>query len=34
VDTGGTFAETDAQVDSIVESLKGRAGTAFETYWR
>ena len=26
VDTGGTFADTDAQVDKIVESLKGRAG--------
>lgn len=34
VDTGGTFAETDAQVDNIVESLKDRTGTAFETYWR
>ena len=33
VDTGGTFAETDAQVDRIVESLKGRAGTAFAKYW-
>ena len=34
VDTGGTFAETDAQVDNIVESLKGRAGTAFDDHWR
>jgi dephospho-CoA kinase len=34
VDTGGTFAESDAQVDNIVESLKGRVGTAFEAYWR
>jgi dephospho-CoA kinase len=33
VDTGGTFAETDAQVDNIVESLKGQAGTAFATAW-
>jgi dephospho-CoA kinase len=33
VDTGGTFAETDAQVDNIVESLKGRTGTAFATAW-
>jgi hypothetical protein len=24
VDTGGSFAETDAQVDKIVESLQGR----------
>jgi len=34
VDTGGTFAETDAQVDNIVESLRGRVGTAFDKYWR
>ena len=33
VDTGGTFAETEAQVDNIVESLKGREGTAFVTAW-
>ena len=33
VDTGGTFAETDAQVDKIVESLQGRPGTAFTTFW-
>ena len=33
VDTGGTFAETDAQVDRIVESLQGRPGTAYAKYW-
>jgi dephospho-CoA kinase len=33
VDTGGSFAETDAQVDRIVESLQGRQGTAFAEYW-
>ena len=33
VDTGGSFAETDSQVDSIVESLKRRQGTAFATFW-
>jgi dephospho-CoA kinase len=33
VDTGGSHAETDAQVDKIVESLKGRSGTAFARYW-
>ena len=33
VDTGGTFAETDAQVDKIVESLQGRAGTAYAKFW-
>ena len=33
VDTRGTFAETDAQVDNIVESLEGRTGTAFATAW-
>jgi len=33
VDTGGTFAETDAQADRIVESLKGRQGTAYARFW-
>jgi dephospho-CoA kinase len=33
VDTGGTFADTDAQVDKIVESLQGRAGTAYAKFW-
>ena len=33
VDTGGTFAETEAQVDRIIESLKGRQGTAFAKHW-
>ena len=33
VDTGGTFAETDAQVDKIIESLQGRPGTAFVAFW-
>jgi dephospho-CoA kinase len=33
VDTGGTLAETDAQVDNIVESLRDREGTAFATAW-
>jgi dephospho-CoA kinase len=33
VDTGGTFAESEAQIDNIVESLKGREGTAFLTAW-
>jgi dephospho-CoA kinase len=33
VDTGGTLDETAAQVDSIVESLRGRAGTAFARSW-
>lgn len=33
VDTGGTYAETDAQVDRIIESLQGRPGTAYEKYW-
>jgi dephospho-CoA kinase len=34
VDTGGTFAASDEQVDNIVESLKGRSGTAFDKFWR
>jgi len=33
VDTGGTHAETEMQVDRIVESLKGRQGTAFAEFW-
>jgi dephospho-CoA kinase len=33
VDTGGTFAETDAQVDRIVESLRDRQGTAYARFW-
>jgi dephospho-CoA kinase len=33
VETGGSFAETDAQVDKIVESLKDRTGTAYERFW-
>lgn len=33
VDTGGTLAESEAQVDTIVESLKGREGTAFVAAW-
>jgi dephospho-CoA kinase len=33
VDTGGTFAETEAQVDNIIESLRGREGTALVTAW-
>lgn len=34
VDTSGSFAETEEQVDKIVESLQGRAGRAFEKFWR
>ncbi|HEU0062052.1 MAG TPA: dephospho-CoA kinase [Hyphomicrobiaceae bacterium] len=33
VDTGGTFAETDAQVDRIVESLQHRKATAYQEFW-
>ncbi len=33
VDTGGSFAHTDAQVDRIVESLQDRQGTAYAAYW-
>ena len=33
VDTGGTFAETDAQVDKIIESLQGRSGRAYAKFW-
>src|SRR5262245_54381463 len=33
VDTGGTFEESEAQVDKIVESLRGRPGTAYAKHW-
>ena len=33
IDTGLTFADTDAQVDRIVESLKGRRGSAYARWW-
>ena len=33
VDTGVSIPETEAQVDSIIASLKGRAGTAYERLW-
>jgi dephospho-CoA kinase len=33
VDTGGTFADTHLQVDKLVESLRGRQGTAFAKFW-
>jgi dephospho-CoA kinase len=33
VHTDGTFAATNAQVDRIVESLEGRAATAYARYW-
>ena len=33
IDTGLTFADTDAQVDRIVESLKGRHGSAYARWW-
>ena len=33
VDTSGTFAATHAQVDKVVESLRGRQGTAFAKFW-
>ena len=33
VDTGGTIAESAAQVDKIVESLQGRGGEAYAKHW-
>jgi dephospho-CoA kinase len=33
VDTGGTLAESAAQVDKIVESLQGRRGEAYAKHW-
>jgi dephospho-CoA kinase len=33
VDTGQTIPETQAQIDRIVEQLKGRPASAYATYW-
>ena len=33
VDTGGTLADTEQQVDKFVESLRGRTGTAYRKVW-
>src|SRR5262245_20876164 len=33
VDTGGSIADTELQVDRLVESLKGRTGTAYGKVW-
>jgi dephospho-CoA kinase len=33
VDTNATLAETERQVDTIVEALRGRTGEAFERCW-
>jgi dephospho-CoA kinase len=33
VDTGGTFADTERQVDKLVESLRGLTGTAYLRVW-
>jgi dephospho-CoA kinase len=33
VDTGGTFEETYAQVDRIIESLRARPASAYTRYW-
>ena len=33
VDTGASIEETLAQVDNIIESLKGRQGTAYARFW-
>jgi dephospho-CoA kinase len=33
VDTRGTFAETERQVDTILAALEGRTGSALERHW-
>lgn len=33
VDTSRTITETEAQIDKIVETLKGRSGTAYVKHW-
>lgn len=34
VETGGTVASCHSQIDAIVDKLKGRAGEAYDRYWR
>ena len=34
VDTSTNIAETEAQIDRIVERLRGRTGVAYAQYWR
>lgn len=33
VDTGVSIAETEAEVDRVIATLRGRKGTAFERWW-
>ncbi len=33
VDTNGSFSETEAQVDTLVRTLTGRDGSAYQRYW-
>ena len=33
VDTSRTIPETEAQIDKIVETLRGRSGTAYARFW-
>lgn len=33
VDTGGTITETEAQIDKVVDVLRGCEGRAFAAYW-
>ncbi len=34
VDTGGTLADTEAQVDAILKALPSRPAEAYERHWR
>jgi dephospho-CoA kinase len=33
VDTGGSIADAEAQIDRIIDQLRGRTGTAFDRFW-
>jgi dephospho-CoA kinase len=33
VDTSGTIAQTEAQIDVVIDQLVRREGTAFERFW-
>jgi len=34
VETGGTVESCHSQIDAIIDKLKGRAGEAYDRYWR
>ena len=33
VDTGGPISQSQAELDSIIESLQGKTGEAYQRHW-